>query len=238
MGEVVQVGPEKQSAFVDEFLQEYLSRGFGSLSKREIDVLMMHLLMTYADLNSMGNFNLSLALKLSETKIKNLRYEANLKYLKDTSADEIIETAFVGLLMTAELKSDKQTTWIMLSIEDSYLKHAIQAKIKSRGSFTDSSFNSEIVKICTDDFAYLFDEVCKDEQEKDALANELAKLVKDQEKVDFKKLVNLFLESAAKSAGDEVGKRSIAVIADFFTGGMSQALPSIKAFRLSFKKES
>jgi len=67
-------------SFENNFLKEYMSRGFATLSKREIDVLMMHILMKYSDISDESNFELSLKLKLSESKIKNLKYEARLKY--------------------------------------------------------------------------------------------------------------------------------------------------------------
>ena len=34
-----------KEAFVDEFMGEYLSKGFGAMPKREIDILLLNLLM-------------------------------------------------------------------------------------------------------------------------------------------------------------------------------------------------
>jgi len=41
--------------FGREFLDVYLSRGMGTLSKREIDILVMHLLSKHAGIASVGN---------------------------------------------------------------------------------------------------------------------------------------------------------------------------------------
>jgi len=75
---------KEEENFANDFLDDYLAIGFGSLLKREIDVLMMDLLLKYTDIQNMGNFDLSLKLKLTESKIKNLKYEANLKYREET----------------------------------------------------------------------------------------------------------------------------------------------------------
>lgn len=173
MNTELNVRPEKERAFVEEFLQEYLSRGFGSLSKREVDVLVMHLLMKYADLDGMSNFDLSLAFKLSETKVKNLKYESSLKHSKNSASS--IEHDFLSLLDKAKLKVIGKETWISLAIEDNFLKSAIKAKVKENGSFTDSSFNSEIVKISAEDFSYLMDEFY-DGDEKENIKKEVTKL--------------------------------------------------------------
>jgi hypothetical protein len=57
----------------------------------------MNLLVKYADLGNLNNFDLSLKLKLTESKIKNLKYEANLKYREDT--EEFIKKSFLTLIV-------------------------------------------------------------------------------------------------------------------------------------------
>ena len=78
------IGPiEKPQDFVHEFLDDYLADGFGAKTKREIDILVMHLLLTYAGLGEKSNQDLSILLQALVTRIKFLRYEARLKYPPD-----------------------------------------------------------------------------------------------------------------------------------------------------------
>ncbi|MEH8244212.1 hypothetical protein [Aeromonas veronii] len=49
---------ENKDKFVDTFLEHYMERGFGSLSKSEIDILVMHLLMQHSDLKNKTNYEL------------------------------------------------------------------------------------------------------------------------------------------------------------------------------------
>ena len=69
--------------FVGDFLEEYLSDGLGAKTKGEIDILVVNLLMKYGDLSPKSNQELSILLQATESKIKRLRYEARLKYLRD-----------------------------------------------------------------------------------------------------------------------------------------------------------
>ena len=69
--------------FVKDFLGEYLSDGLGAKNKREIDILVMNLLMKYGDLAAKSNQELSILLQATESKVKSLRYEARLKYPPD-----------------------------------------------------------------------------------------------------------------------------------------------------------
>ena len=50
------IGPiENSEKFVSDFLEEYLADGIGAKTKREIDILVMHLLMKYAGAGGLSN---------------------------------------------------------------------------------------------------------------------------------------------------------------------------------------
>jgi len=128
--------------FVSDFLQEYLSDGIGAKTKREIDILVMNLLMNYAGLADKSNQELSILLQAPESKIKSLRYEARLKYPPDA---DYVKREFLYILLRSQ--PDFARGKIIFAIEDEFLRHAIQGQLKSKGMFADSSFNTEIVRI-------------------------------------------------------------------------------------------
>jgi len=128
--------------FVSDFLQEYLSDGIGAKTKREIDILVMNLLMNYAGLADKSNQELSILLQAPESKIKSLRYEARLKYPPDA---DYVKREFLYILL--RYQPDFARGKIIFAIEDEFLRHAIQGQLKSKGMFADSSFNTEIVRI-------------------------------------------------------------------------------------------
>jgi hypothetical protein len=131
--------------FVNDFLIEYLSDGMGAKTKREIDILIMNLLMNYADLAGRSNQELSILLQAPESKIKSLRYEARLKYPPD---GDYIKREFLYILYRAQFDITKGK--IVFVMEDDYLRHAIQGQLKSKGMFADTSFNTEIIRIDKD----------------------------------------------------------------------------------------
>jgi hypothetical protein len=128
--------------FVDDFLAEYLSSGIGAKTKREIDILVINLLMNYADLSVKSNQELSILLQAPESKIKSLRYEARLKYPPDSN---YIKREFLYILLKSQFDIAKGK--IVFAIEDEFIRHAIQGELKAKGMFADSSFNTEIVRI-------------------------------------------------------------------------------------------
>lgn len=128
--------------FVNEFLDEYLSDGIGAKTKREIDILVMNLLMNYGELGEKSNQELSILLQAPASKIKSLRYEARLKYPPDSN---YVKREFLYILTKSQVDFDKRK--IIFAIEDDYLRHAIQGQLMAKGMFADSSFNTELVKI-------------------------------------------------------------------------------------------
>ncbi len=128
--------------FVNDFLNEYLSNGIGSKNKREIDILVMNLLMNYGGLAIKGNQELSILLQAPESKIKGLRYEARLKYPPDP---DYVKREFLYTLTRSQIDLDRGI--ITFAIEDNFVRHAIQGQLKSRGMYADNSFNMELVKI-------------------------------------------------------------------------------------------
>ncbi|WKZ34965.1 MAG: hypothetical protein QY332_15220 [Anaerolineales bacterium] len=133
---------KKPKEFVREFLDEYLGDGLGAKSKREIDILVMDLLMRYGGLGARSNQELSILLQAPVSRIKSLRYEARLKYPPD---EDYVRREFLYILSRS--KYAIETGRIVFAIEDNYIRHAIQGQLKARGMFADTSFNSELIKI-------------------------------------------------------------------------------------------
>lgn len=133
---------KKPKEFVKDFLDEYLADGMGAKTKREIDILVMSLLMNYAGLADKSNQELSILLQAPISKIKSLRYEARLKYPPDP---DYVKREFLYALTKSQFDVDKER--ITFVIEDEYIRQAIQGQLKAKGMFADTSFNTELVKI-------------------------------------------------------------------------------------------
>ncbi len=185
--------------FVDKLLDRYLEHGFGTLTKKEIDILILHLLIEHSDLHETSNHELSILLKIPESRVKNLRYEAKLKHIKDQ--ENYVKEKFLKLLQKAKFEVDKKR--IIFSVEDTYLKSAIQSKLKQFGSFADNSFNAELVKISEDSFIELLESFYTKKERQDFEKN-AKKILKKDDAINFKSITKKFLEGVAESAGGKV----------------------------------
>ena len=137
------IGPIQNSdEFVKEFVDEYLQDGLGVKTKRAIDILVMNLLMKYGGLSNKSNQDLSILLQAPVTTIKRLRYEARLKYPPDP---DYVSREFMYALVKSQFDFGKGK--IIFAIEDDFIRHSIQGRLKAKGMFADTSFNTELIKI-------------------------------------------------------------------------------------------
>ncbi|HHF2869659.1 TPA: hypothetical protein ACPJZQ_004854 [Vibrio alginolyticus] len=213
---------DKKVEFLDFLLERYLERGFGTLSKSEIDMLMMHLIMKYSDLKYKPNHEISLDLKLTETKVKNLIHRGKLQFIDNH--EDYVKAEFLALLHKSKLETSKSK--VVMVIEDAFVKQGIQARLKSLGYFADNSFNAELVKISLDSFYELLrsfyseDDIALFEEELNTA------LEKDEEnKIEFKGLLKDFLSGASTKAGE----KAMETIFAFASGGTSEIAPLIES---------
>jgi hypothetical protein len=181
------------SEFGKEFLEIYLERGIGSLSKRDIDVLVLKLLEKHANLELTSNHELSLALRLTETRVRSLRYEANLKY--PPSDQNFLKRRLLFILAKAEYEADAHR--IVFVVEDSFIRKSLQAHLKKKGGFADSSFNSELVRVSPSQLAPVLQSLFGK-----PIANDFCKAMDAKiEKDKFANARNNFVLGAAKALG-------------------------------------
>ena len=66
---------------IKDVMESYLSRGFGSMNKNDFEVFIFHwLINNKTECKGKSDFVISQCLKIPESKVARLRYEAGLKY--------------------------------------------------------------------------------------------------------------------------------------------------------------
>lgn len=147
MNEINDLPVNEKIIFTEIFLDKFLQNGFGTLPKREIEILIFHLLNKKSSFfHDKSNYAMANILKISETKIKSLKAEANLKYQRlehKTALREIAEDLFKNNSIHYELYDDV----IQFYLEDPALMREFEFAVKQLGYSTDTSFNREIVKV-------------------------------------------------------------------------------------------
>lgn len=188
---------------IDDALNKYLEKGFGSMNKNDFEVWIFNHLM-HSMLKGKDNYAISTYLKIPESKVKRLRYEASLKY-SSFSEQELFST--VNKLLSKS-KFKKGGLYIQFVVEDVAIRKYLDSLLKRDGRFSDSSFNSEIVTIDIDDLEYILLSMPEGKKNIDEILSKAKKKLKTTD-VSFKSLMSTFASSMAIGAGSKVGEKLV-----------------------------
>lgn len=134
-----------------ESFLEYCTQHFGRLNKKDYELAVFHLLLQN-ELKDCSDFAISRRLKITEAKVKQLRYEVNLVIEKNDSAyrEELMQ-----LMSIASYKFADGGKKIQFCVNDKMLRLFLNDQLNQIGSFADSSFNSNIVSVTAKDLLFL-----------------------------------------------------------------------------------
>lgn len=189
----------KEEEFAKEFISRYSKVGFGSMNKNDFEVMIYDLLKKYGNLSGKSNYDISLELQITESKVKKLSYEAELKY--NDHNDDTFKNDFFIILEKAKFRRD--TNKVLFSVEDKFLRTSISAKLKALGHFSDSSFNSEIISIDLESFIDLLDSVLS-KKEKELIIKKNKSIFEEEPIIDFKELIRKVIYGAAGKIGGKI----------------------------------
>ena len=131
------------------------------MNKNDYEVWIFNYLLQ-GDMHGKSNYDISVELRIPESKVKRLRYEASLKYGNPTDTTQY-NKAFKSLLGNVNLKKGSNNV-VQFAVEDTQLRHYLESILKKKGRFADTSFNTEVVSITLDDLAMLLDEICTENE--------------------------------------------------------------------------
>ena len=192
--------------FAQQFIDKFLENGFGALPKREIEIYVMNLLLEDGQfVNENGDIDfheISLTLKLSETKVKNLIYEVELKYKNNHNfLEELIK-------LIENQKYEVVDDKIKFSIQSPLLKQYFEYEIrKLPNSISDGSFAKHIVTISIDTFEKLLKNLYTDEDKInnfiEYLNDDKKEVIKDRDTL-FKEFMKEFLKTSGSRSADMI----------------------------------
>ena len=168
------------------------------MNKNDFEVWIFYFLL-HNQLKGMGNYDISLELRIPESKVKRLKYEAELKYGSPQKVSEYKDELNV-VLSKAVFKKDGES--IQFVIEDIHLRRYLDSVLKKDGRFSNTSFNTEIVSVSIEDFEFLIKRLWP-KNEVDELLNKAKKKLKKND-VTIKDIIKTFVFSAAKETGKNI----------------------------------
>ena len=143
---IKQLNNEEAKALLIDFMDVYFKKGFGIMNKTEIETLIYDVLKKHKLLSGKC-FDDSVILQISEAKARKLIYESQIKYAgwNKEDLDRYLRSAVGDLLTHANFTKSGNEIWF--SIEDKYLRVALNAKLRSNYYFANTSFNRDIVTL-------------------------------------------------------------------------------------------
>ena len=139
--------------FID-FVKEYLTPSYGSMSKRDFEIL---LFMKLQELEAIDKdpdlYRLIKELKISRSRARNLLYEAKMRSTEDKDLNEEL----IKLLQKPIFLKDGDK--VVIEIQNPLLTDHFRFKLKELGHITDGSFSPELVKLNYSAYIALVDKI-------------------------------------------------------------------------------
>lgn len=201
---------QNPSKFSEIFLKNYLTGGFGRMQKRDIDILVMHLLITDKRYQFPRDiFKAARELGLTNTKIQNLYQEVQLRYQQ--LSEQEAKNAFVELIRkdAFELNGSR----LVFVVRDPMLAQWFQEWVASVDGFTDSSFNRNVISIDRKVLLNVLDQIAVEEIPE--FDDELTRFNKASGR---KSKLSLFIDELVKAAGNKAGELSVQALATVLAG--------------------
>ena len=160
----------KAKMILAEIMGVYLEKGFGVMNKTEFETLLYDVLRKHGLLTGKC-FDDSFKLRIPEAKARKLIYESQVKYsnLNKDDFDSYLRKSVGECLAHAYfVKNNKE---IRFAIEDKYLRIALNAKLRERHYFADTSFNKDIISLDEEAFKEMLSILVPNFQRDQVLAN-------------------------------------------------------------------
>lgn len=203
------------------FLEKYLRPAFGTLPKREIDVLVLELLQKLGFIKPDPSiYELITQLRVTRSKARNLFYDLELRKLEDEKLDDKVREALKKPLI------QKQGDSFVLEIENPLVLDHLRALVQRLGYATDGSFSPSLVKLTGTSFAVLIEHFV------DPASQELLKeaYIKAGGTDDsFKGVLKSLLKKLGTKIADDAGRAVAEKASDYLSPLLDVAVDQFRA---------
>lgn len=199
ISELEKLDSDKIKRVFSELPIAYLNPSYGSMTKKEFDILLFIKLQELGLLEQNPSiYNVVTQLKLTRSKARNLLYETKLRQSNQNSLEDELKQVLVSPIFFKE--GDK----IGIEIDNPYLIDYLRSKLRELNHITDGSFSRELVKLTTEAFSSLIESYISEEQ-KEKIKNEFIKLGLETD-MSFKGILTSILKNLATKFADKAGE--------------------------------
>ncbi|WP_171208845.1 MULTISPECIES: hypothetical protein [unclassified Ruegeria] len=216
-------------AFARDFLDRYTAVGFGALSKREVDLLLIQLLQKHlSGFHAKSDFDAALMLRTTKRKIRGLRDEVS---FREARSEDYLNSSLRAELKRAEvLPSDHGM--VKIQLDDAVLRGYAEKLVRSEFGIVDGSFNSAILQLSGEKYLLLCLSVLSAEEREQA-QQALAEIQPPEPQAgeQGKTLFTQFKEAFVAGAGQQAGKLCVSGAMALATGGASVILETTEPLK-------
>lgn len=207
---LLDTSPKAKADFFDAFWTTWSFNGFGTLTKKDTELLIFCCLKrAFGTSGPQNNYAWARLLRLTPTKIKAMRLEAHLRFghlFGESSGSDMKQflQSFNKLhgieLNGLETTGDITDVTVGFVVEDPVIQMEIDHRLKLIGSYLDFRRNREVITIGLTSFFLIL----ADEEQKNAINGWVAKKAKEASYTDALKTRVTAAEYANKSEGDKL----------------------------------
>lgn len=217
------VSQEDSKKSLIKIYEAFLNPAFGSLPKRELEILMFQALQ---DLNIFDStpdmYSMVSSLRITRSKARNLLYESNLR----RTSSESLEQELINYLSNPILLKDSEK--VCLEIDNPLLIDHLRKSLKDLRHITDGSFSPELVKLTPVAYKALlnskFSKISKDDLDQALIE------CGSKKKVNVQTLLTGVLKKVGKKVADDAGDQAGEFIGDYLGDLFSGVFTKAKEF--------
>ena len=206
-----------------EFFETYRRPGFGRMPKREVDVLVFHLLERHGRLYDRSDTELAQALGSTPRRLRGLRTDARYLYWQDDQRAERVRTVLFGTIAQGayETRGDR----IAVQVSEPFVRDVVVDVLKANFQLHDTSFNRDLLLVDRVGFGLLVEAFLTDAQrEVLALDPEVGPMLRDRTVAEW---VSDAVLGEGDALGDELHKNAIGTLAEWIASPVLGALPTV-----------
>lgn len=169
--------PTKTLSSLQDFVDWYCTeQGFGSMNKNDFEVFLFNEWLK--NHNELSDYAISRQLRIPESKVKRLRYEAAIVYATDDNRQQLTQEFLTDLKLAKYRNEDGKIRFL---VHNKIVRQFINDILEQDGRFLDSSLTSSTVSMSVDDFIYTMEQISPNSIDQQRIIKEAKKMYNQEE---------------------------------------------------------
>lgn len=230
MSKIDHADPQKVKETFTELLRNYLTPAFGSMSKRDFDILLFMKLQELGVIDKSPEiYELVSELRVTRAKARNLLYEAKLR----ASTQDDLDMELKELLIDPVFFKDQDK--IGIEVDNPYLIDHLRFKLKKLNHITDGSFSPELVKLTVEAYIALFESYVPETSKQKVMDALIAIGAKTDS--SFSAVLTGILKKLGEKVAADAGAHAAETVGDYLKPIIDTSIASIAHIFSSFFEE-